>query len=373
MRYVFYLIIALLSLVGGWYAMQWFDSSDAGEWRGIFSFEDGQEAGDDSTPKGARWTDERGSRNARDDNGDARDDNGRDTDDLSLHIPTFDVVRVTPDGAAVIAGRAAPGAVITVYDGDTIIATTDADGRGEWVVLPEKPLAGGTRRLSIQARQADGRIFFSDRDVSVTIPLRRGKAVPKQALIVADDRQSGLRLLQVPDQDKLTGLSLQSVEYPESGIVRYSGTAPAGSTLRIYRDNRILATVEADGNGMWALETDDPSSARMPEETPRAGHTRHVLRIDRLNADGTVRERVETAFSRTPTREVTIDPGTEYIIVGDGHSLWRIARRYYGQGIAYKKLYQSNRDLIRNPDLIYPGQIFAAPPDGDGNAAGMSE
>ena len=41
---------------------------------------------------------------------------------------------------------------------------------------------------------------------------------------------------------------------------------------------------------------------------------------------------------------------------------WRIARRTLGQGTLYSVIYAANRDLIRDPDLIYPGQVFRLPP-----------
>ena len=44
-----------------------------------------------------------------------------------------------------------------------------------------------------------------------------------------------------------------------------------------------------------------------------------------------------------------------------GNSLWRIARRNYGEGIRYTVIYQANREQIRDPDLIYPGQVFEVP------------
>ena len=44
-----------------------------------------------------------------------------------------------------------------------------------------------------------------------------------------------------------------------------------------------------------------------------------------------------------------------------GRPLWRIARRVYGEGTRYAVIYQANRDMIRDPDLIYPGQVFAVP------------
>ncbi|HCR67353.1 MAG TPA: hypothetical protein DIW38_12725, partial [Oceanicaulis sp.] len=59
------------------------------------------------------------------------------------------------------------------------------------------------------------------------------------------------------------------------------------------------------------------------------------------------------------------------VIVQPGNSLWRIARRLYGEGLQYTVIYEANRDQIRDPNLIYPGQVFSAPEDeaeaGSGN------
>ena len=44
-----------------------------------------------------------------------------------------------------------------------------------------------------------------------------------------------------------------------------------------------------------------------------------------------------------------------------GNSLWRIAQRRYGQGTAYTLIYQANKANIRDPNLIYPGQVFSMP------------
>jgi len=48
--------------------------------------------------------------------------------------------------------------------------------------------------------------------------------------------------------------------------------------------------------------------------------------------------------------------------VQPGNSLWRIARRVYGRGTRYTVIYEANRKSIRDPDLIYPGQVFIVPP-----------
>lgn len=52
--------------------------------------------------------------------------------------------------------------------------------------------------------------------------------------------------------------------------------------------------------------------------------------------------------------------GRKYV-VRRGDSLWRIARRHYGRGRKYRRIYRANRRKIRNPHLIYPCQRFRVP------------
>jgi nucleoid-associated protein YgaU len=48
-------------------------------------------------------------------------------------------------------------------------------------------------------------------------------------------------------------------------------------------------------------------------------------------------------------------------IIRRGDNLWTIARRVYGEGIKYTTIYDANTGQIRNPDRIYPGQVFDLP------------
>lgn len=50
-----------------------------------------------------------------------------------------------------------------------------------------------------------------------------------------------------------------------------------------------------------------------------------------------------------------------YYTVKKGDCLWNIAKKYYGNGAQYKKIYNANKDKIKNPNLIYPGQKFLIP------------
>ena len=49
------------------------------------------------------------------------------------------------------------------------------------------------------------------------------------------------------------------------------------------------------------------------------------------------------------------------VTVQPGFTLWAIAQGQYGEGVLYVQVYEANRDRIRDPDLIYPGQVFALP------------
>ena len=86
----------------------------------------------------------------------------------------------------------------------------------------------------------------------------------------------------------------------------------------------------------------------------------YTLRLDEVNESGTVEGRLELPFKRE--EEALIQAmGEGSITVQPGNSLWRIARKYYGKGIQYVEIFERNSHLIRDPDLIYPGQIFSLP------------
>ena len=84
----------------------------------------------------------------------------------------------------------------------------------------------------------------------------------------------------------------------------------------------------------------------------------YKLRIDETTINGDVKFRIETPFKQE-TKELLDKMFTKAITVQPGNSLWRIARRIYGKGIMYLDIYNKNSHLIKDPDLIYPGQIFS--------------
>lgn len=288
-----------------------------------------------------------------------------------VEAPSFDVVRVNRRGDAVIAGRAAPGAEVTVRDAGRDIGSVMADERGEWVLLPDEPLAPGDRELTIVVRLPSGDEIESDYSVVLSIP-ERGDETGQTPLAVLVPREGdgASRPLQVPKTEaqvdeggvmadatsgSLTdeivieaGVGIDSVDYDEAGEMIISGRAKTGASLNIYVDDAYVGTARPDADGRWTLR---------PGERLTPGT--HTVRVDRVNSEGVVLARIETPLARAKPEELLI--GEAKIVVQPGNSLWRIARRAYGGGIYFSVIYDANRANIRNPDLIYPGQVFSIP------------
>lgn len=271
--------------------------------------------------------------------------------------PSFDVVRVSPQGSAVIAGRAEPGAEVVVFDGTREIARVQADRQGSFVAIPAAPLEAGGRSLTLAAKEAGGApAARSDGALMVVVPDRVAVAAPQAVapLAVLVPSAGAPRVLQDP-RPAPAGVGLDTVDYDEKGGIRFTGRAEAGSGLRMYVDNKPVGDAVAAGNGRWVMA---PGEAVSPGV--------HALRVDRLGPDGRVLARVEVPFQRAslPPAELGAVAAGERIVVQPGQNLWRMARAAYGSGVRYTVIYVANREQIRDPRLIYPGQAFAVPSAG---------
>ena len=279
--------------------------------------------------------------------------------------PSFDIVRVEPTGETVIAGRAEPGAEVTVLDGDREVGRATADERGEFVVLPDQPLASGSHQLVLRAEGATegGQAVESEDVVVVVVPEARepeaGQPAPEPeqpiAMLTPRKGTGATRVLQQPGatDDGITDrdLILNAVDYGADGAVIISGRAPASGLIIVYLDNQLLGRATAGPDGAWRLVAGMPVAPGL-----------HSLRVDLVDGAAKVLARVETPFSRT-TLLTDLGEG-DFVVVQPGNSLWRIARRSYGAGLRYTVIYEANRDQIRDPDLIYPGQVFMVPGEG---------
>ncbi len=75
----------------------------------------------------------------------------------------------------------------------------------------------------------------------------------------------------------------------------------------------------------------------------------------------TIQTSTATATVEQPRRETSQAPKQSTYTVKSGDCLWNIAKKYLGDGSRYTEIYNLNKDKIKNPNLIYPGQILTLP------------
>jgi len=274
-----------------------------------------------------------------------------------LEPPTFDVVRVNPNGDAVIAGRAMPASTVVNLDNDVEFGRVQADDRGEWVFVPEQPLKPGTHTLRLKMLVGTAEPVMSLEDVVVIVPDTgmniAGQTGDSQVLAMKMNADGTTTVLQKPGGSGTIELSVDAVDYDDDGRLSISGSAAPEATIQIYLDNRFIGHAKAgedrgQGSGGWSMNPDDQVKPGL-----------YTLRADQVDNAGKVIQRVEFPFSRAEAMSEELKEGT--VIVQPGNSLWRIARSSYGKGLNYTIIYEANKDQIGNPDLIYPGQVFKLP------------
>lgn len=173
-------------------------------------------------------------------------------------------------------------------------------------------------------------------------------------------RDEGISVLQpapAPDApDLMDNVVVDAISYSSGGSVTLAGRGIGGGAgaVRIYVDNRQVTTAPVAPDGNWRAELPDVDTGV------------YTLRVDQVDPDGEVVSRFETPFQREDPEtlaEVAQEggEGASVVTVQPGYTLWGIARRSYGRGILYVQVFNANRDLIRDPNLIYPGQVFAVP------------
>jgi nucleoid-associated protein YgaU len=302
--------------------------------------------------------------------------------------PEFDTFRVELDGTMVIAGRAEPGHVVDVMLGGIAIDRVTADASGSFVALPVASPSAVPRRLSLLA-DPEGSAVGSTTSFIVA-PIAEPvivAAVPEAT--VADTGAAAPAALQAPDPDVAIiapapptvlqadadgvrvvqgaptldipedpNVALDAITYDPDGEVQLSGRAIGDGAVQIYIDNEPVSTSPVTEGGDWRID--------LPEIETGV----YTLRIDEVDSEGGVVSRLETPFKREEADDVaavlaeeTSVDGFEVAIktVQPGATLWAIAEEKFGNGIFYIEVFEANADLIRDPDLIYPGQIFRMP------------
>lgn len=350
--------------------------------------------------------------------------------------PSFDIARVEPDGATLVAGRALPNSNVDLIDGGKVIGTVKTDAVGQFVILPHG-LSPGSHSLGLANKAADGTTVGSEQTITVIVPETKKEDVivaltaPGQATkLLSDEKPADTKpataQAPLPGKPAFKGnVLIRTVEAGEGGALFATGSAPPGAEIQLYLSGTMIAKAIAALDGHWSLKV---------EKGMKPGAYR--VRADALNSKGEVLSRAEVPFdfplesvaatpaaiatpktsaSASVTSSAALDPKAslpqtataapvtagvitpktevsqfdgakaparaaataagpvasadavvaqlETAKVSRGDSLWRISRKIYGRGFRYTQIYEANTKQIRDPRLIYPGQVLVLPAD----------
>lgn len=329
--------------------------------------------------------------------------------------PQFDIVRVTDLGNVLVAGKAPPRVQVAALIDEAQVADTVSSGGGEFVMMFDVQPSRTPRVLELEVRLPEGgRVRSADtlmlapnsaamanvetdaptgmvaREVA-TSPLFGAAATPTRPALTAETESAapqsdtvapelpnalaraqesgtdaaplalllradgGVQVLgeapRVPQTgDTQGGVVIDSVVYDREGEVVMGGRSGRGlADIQIYIDNQPIIRTRADADGAWRAQL--------------AGIDRGVyrLRVDELDAAADVTSRAEIPFERVTPELAREAAGPRALIVQPGNTLWAMSEQKYGDGRRFMRIFDANRDQIRDPDLIYPGQVFVVP------------
>lgn len=129
-------------------------------------------------------------------------------------------------------------------------------------------------------------------------------------------------------------------------------------------------------------ESDEERSAKLENHVRKLGLEVKQLKIDVKGDVATVSGRVESQAEREKIvlavgntqgiakvddqlDVVKDEPEAKYYTVVKGDTLSKIAKAFYGDAMKYPVIFEANKPMLKNPDLIYPGQVLRIPPKAD--------
>ena len=316
--------------------------------------------------------------------------------------PRFDIVRVTDLGNVLVAGKAPATSAVAALLEEAPVAQTVSNGGGEFVMMFDVAPSAAPRVLELEVRLPNGdrlrsldtlmlaprgQVLAGQRDQDgsalptqtarevATAPLFPGMtsaparpavtattpdaatAAPMAVLMRADGTVQVLgEAGQLPGAEQVV---IDSVVYDAQGEVALGGRSARGlADIQIYLDNQPILRTRAADDGTWQAQLD--------------GIERGVyrLRVDELDTAQQVTSRAEIPFERVTPEIAREASGPQALIVQPGNTLWAMSEERFGDGLRFMRIFDANRDQIRDPDLIYPGQVFILPdPDAENGTA----
>ena len=258
---------------------------------------------------------------------------------------TFDIVRISKTGDIVIAGKSEPNQTIELLDGEEIIAEVFSDENGEWIWVSELAINSGIKKFKLQYKNNLNKSSISDQTVIILVD-NESNSVPKVARVFSSDVEN----IDMLNLEKLNdAITLDVLSYSPPGLIILSGRTISNTEIEILKSAEVLGKTKSNENGVWKfiINKNDYANEEISIKTTISGETL-IITYDQAE--------IQKRFKNT-----NFEFYDDRIIVQKGNSLWRIARKTLGGGIFYTEIYKNNLAKIKNPNIIYPGQVFNIP------------
>ena len=279
-----------------------------------------------------------------------------------------DILRVDESGITIIAGSADPSTTVEAKINNQTIGKSEVNKDGEFVITGEVSSSDQPQELKIitkEEKEEKTKKIVSKEPLeneedwvyeTKSFIILPGLIKNNNDNEIQNERLDDVRIFEVQQTDILLKeefkninvekLTLDRIKYSENGTAILYGRARTDMNVMVYLNNEFKMKTIPGKDGSWDVDLGIISPGI------------YKLRIDETTINGDVKFRIETPFKQE-TKELLDKMFTKAITVQPGNSLWRIARRIYGKGIMYLDIYNKNSHLIKDPDLIYPGQIFS--------------
>ena len=279
-----------------------------------------------------------------------------------------DILRVDESGITIIAGSGDPSTTVEAKINNQTIGKSEVNKDGEFVITGEVSSSDQPQELKIITKEekeektkkiVSKELVENEEDwvyETKSFIILPGLIKNNNDNEIQKERLDDVRIFEVQQTDILLKeefkninvekLTLDRIKYSENGTAILYGRARTDMNVMVYLNNEFKMKTIPGKDGSWDVDLGIISPGI------------YKLRIDETTINGDVKFRIETPFKQE-TKELLDKMFTKAITVQPGNSLWRIARRIYGKGIMYLDIYNKNSHLIKDPDLIYPGQIFS--------------
>lgn len=252
--------------------------------------------------------------------------------------PSFDIVRIKPNGMIVVAGRWQPNKNVSIVLNNKIIATERTNDDGEFVYAPGRGLKPGNYTMSLVGTKPDKKsedtvfLYVSDVDYRNSVSLLMTK--------------DGSHVMQSPAILKDGDLIVSKIDYLDTGRLVVTGNALPRLRVSLSLNDMFLGDARVSDYKNFGIGAD------VGKLTPGREYTLGVRLHD---ADG---QTIATVNHNFVMPEMTGDNDTFYT-VRRGDCLWVIARNFLRRGVLFSII--AERNAIENPDLIFPEQLLQIP------------